>query len=247
MRTLLLVLPLLSACATTPRLPAGSPLVSLHDVDPSIVVEARYAGNHNFVGRPVRGYRAAKCLLAREAATALAAVQADARPYGLTLKTYDCYRPQRGVNDFIEWAKDPKDQKTKAEFYPRVDKKDVFKLGYVASKSGHSRGATVDLTLVPLPVPAQRAYRDGEPLVDCTARAAERFPDNTLDMGTGYDCFDEKASTASAAVGPEARRNRLLLKTLMEKHGFKNYEGEWWHYTLKSEPYPDTYFDTEIE
>jgi len=252
MRALLLLTCILSACASKPpgsttAAPGNFPLVKLSDVDATIIQEIRYFGSHNFLGRPVKGYSAAQCLLSKEAAAALASVQADLKTQGYSLKVYDCYRPQRAVNDFMAWAKDPKDQKTKAEFYPRVKKADVFMLGYVAEKSGHSRGSTVDLTIVPVPVPKQSEYRDGQKLVDCAAKRNKRFADNTVDMGTGYDCFDMLAHTAVEKITPEAKKNRQLLKTAMEKRNFKNYDQEWWHYTLNSEPFPDTYFDEEIK
>lgn len=227
--------------------PAVSPdFVSVSDIDSTIVVEARYFGSHNFIGRRIDGYDAPKCLLARPAAMALKAVQDDVRTYGLSVKTYDCYRPQRAVADFAAWARVISDTKMKAEFYPSIDKTRLFELGYIAERSGHSRGSTVDLTLVPFPTPAQPVYRDGEPLVNCTAPADTRFRDNTLDMGTGYDCFDERSHTANPAVGATAARNRLLLKAVMEKHGFVNYEQEWWHFTFRPEPYPSTYFDVPV-
>ena len=213
------------------------------EIDPTILVEGRYFGHHNFLGRPVAGYETGRCLLTRAAATALAKVQADLKQSGYTLKTYDCYRPQRAVADFIGWAKDIADQKMKTEFFPRVDKTQVFQLGYVASKSGHSRGSTVDLTLVKLPVTPSAEFKKGGKLVDCTASYAERFKDNSLDMGTGYDCFDDKAATANSTISGEAKVNRQRLKSAMEKHGFTNYEKEWWHFILKNEPHPDTYFD----
>lgn len=235
------------ACAgprvDAPR-PQAEPLVSIADVDSTIIVEARYHGAHNFIGRPIAGYEAPKCLLTRPAAQALAAVQADVRQYGLTLKTYDCYRPQRAVDDFVEWARATGDTVMKAEFYPAVDKRNLFRDGYIAERSGHSRGSTVDLTLVPLPAPAQPAHRKGDPLIDC--RSAARFADNSIDMGTGYDCFDPLSHTANPAVGTAAARNRLLLRLAMEKHGFSNYANEWWHYTLRNEPYPDTFFDLPV-
>ena len=225
---------------------AAQDFVSIADVDPTIVVELRYATPHNFVGKPIDGYHAEKCMLTREAAAALAQVQSDIKPFGYGLKVYDCYRPQRGVNHFMAWAKDIDDQKMKNEFYPRVDKRESFKLGYIAEKSGHSRGSTIDLTMIPLPAQPTRAYREGERLHDCTLPARKRFPDNSLDMGTGYDCFDPLAATANPAVNAEQRKNRLLLKSAMEKRGFKNYEKEWWHFTLANEPFPQTYFDVEI-
>jgi zinc D-Ala-D-Ala dipeptidase len=245
---------LASACARPPGnpLPAAGEmaadvrLVSVQEVDSTIIVEARYHGAHNFVGRPIAGYDAPKCLLTPEAAHALAAVQADVRTFGLSLKTYDCYRPQRAVDDFIAWARDTLDVRMRGEFYPAVDKRHLFRDGYIAERSGHSRGSTVDLTLVPLPARPQPAYRQGMTLADCRAPVGHRHADNTLDMGTGYDCFDPLSHTANPAVGAEARRNRLLLKLVMEKHGFRNYDQEWWHYTLVGEPWPDTWFDLPI-
>jgi D-alanyl-D-alanine dipeptidase len=238
---------LLLACAAprgTATEAGPTTLVSIADVDSTIIVEARYHGPHNFIGRPITGYEAAQCMLTPEAARALAAVQADVRGYGLSVKTYDCYRPQRAVDDFVQWAAAPQDTLMKAEFYPDIDKRNLFRDGYIAERSGHSRGSTVDLTLVPLPPPDQPSYRPGEPLTDC--RAPDRFADNTLDMGTGYDCFDPLSHTANPAVGAAAARNRLLLRLAMEKHGFSNYANEWWHFTLRDEPYPQTYFDVPV-
>ena len=220
--------------------------VDVTEVVPSIVQDIRYYTSHNFVGRPVDGYEAPLCLLTKPAAEALAKVQADLADYALSLKVYDCYRPQRAVNHFIRWAADLDDTLTKAEFYPTMDKRNLFKDGYIASRSGHSRGSSVDLTIVPLPVPVQEDYRPGRPLQKCFLPQDQRFQDNSLDMGTGFDCFHELSHTNNPEIGPVPRRHRLLLKTLMQKHGFKNYHKEWWHYTLKNEPYPDTYFDFPI-
>jgi D-alanyl-D-alanine dipeptidase len=128
-----------------------------------------------------------------------------------------------------------------------VDKANLFKDGYIDSKSGHSRGSTVDLTIIPLPAPDQQEYTPGQRLTECYLPASARFRDNSIDMGTGFDCFDELSHTESFDIGHKQKINRLLLKTLMDKHGFKNYDKEWWHYTLKNEPYPDTYFDFVIE
>ncbi|HEX6309354.1 MAG TPA: M15 family metallopeptidase [Longimicrobiales bacterium] len=220
------------------------PLIAIDEVDPTVIVEARYFGPHNFIGRRITGYDAPKCLLTPAAARALAAVQADVRAFGLSLKTYDCYRPQRAVDDFVQWARNPADTLMKAEFYPAVDKRHLFRDGYIAERSGHSRGSTVDVTLVPLPAPTQPEFRPGQPLRDC--RSAQRYADNSLDMGTGYDCFDPLSHTANPAAGPIAARNRLLLRLAMEKHGFRNYENEWWHFTLNGEPHPDRYFDEPV-
>ena len=214
---------------------------------PSIVMDIRYNGPYNFVGEPIDGYKAPKCLLTRKAASALAKVQADLEKLSFSLKIYDCYRPQRAVNHFVRWAKDLDDTRTKKEFYPNVDKNNLFKDGYIAARSGHSRGSTVDLTIVPLPVPEQEKYKPGQELFPCFLPAAHRFGDNSIDMGTGFDCFHVLAHTANKDTGIQQRANRLLLKTLMEKHGFINYDLEWWHFTLQDEPYPDTYFDFIIE
>lgn len=221
--------------------------VDVSEAIPSIPLDIRYSGPHNFVGERIDGYSAPKCLLTREAAKALAKVQNELETYSLSLKIYDCYRPQRAVDHFVRWAKNVSDTSTKKEFYPTVEKRDLFREVYIDTKSGHSRGSTVDLTIVALPVPDQALYRQGERLSECYLPAENRFRDNSIDMGTGFDCFHELSHTANKAVGERQRINKLLLKTIMEKHGFKNYEKEWWHFTLKNEPFPKTYFDFVIE
>jgi D-alanyl-D-alanine dipeptidase len=222
-------------------------IIALQEIDPTIVQEIRYATSHNFVGRPMEGYTVGRCLLTRQAAEALAKVQAELKAQSMSLKVYDCYRPQRAVDDFVAWANDLGDLKMKDEFYPKVDKTNLFKDGYIAKKSGHTRGSTVDLTVVPVPVPGEASYKKGQPLAACTLPTGQRFEDNSVDMGTGYDCFDPLAHTNNLEVGPMQRANRLLLKQLMEKYGFKGIATEWWHYTLVNEPYPDQYFDFEIK
>jgi len=228
-------------------LPQG--FVALRDVDPSIIQDIRYHGFHNFLGRPVAGYDAPECILTTQAATALQAVQRELAAKGLGLKVYDGYRPQRAVDDFVAWSEQPAAQATKAEFYPNVDKKDFFDLGYVAKKSGHSRGSTVDVTIIPLPAPAAAtggAYAPGQPLTACTGVYGKRFDDGSIDMGTGFDCMDVLSHPGSDAVSSQAKANRMLLRQVMEKHGFKPYEYEWWHFTLKNEPFPDTFFDFPV-
>lgn len=221
--------------------------VDIKEVIPQIQLDIRYYGSHNFVGERVDGYFAPKCLLTKEAAEALSNVQKELEPFSLTLKIYDCYRPQRAVDHFVRWAKDIENTKTKKEFYPAVDKTNLFRDGYIDSKSSHSRGSTVDLTIVPLPAPKQQNYIPGQKLYECYLPAEKRFRDNSIDMGTGFDCFHELSNTANKSIGQQQRINRILLKSLMEKHGFKNYDLEWWHYTLKNEPYPNIYFDFIIE
>ncbi len=221
--------------------------VDVQKVIPDVVMDIRYYSPHNFVGERVDGYQAPKCFLTRDAAQALAEVQKELVAYSLSLKIYDCYRPQRAVDHFVRWAKEIENTKTMQEFYPTVDKSNLFKDGYIDVKSGHSRGSTVDLTIVPLPPPPQPPYIPGDKLSECYLPSYQRFADNSIDMGSGFDCFHELSSTATPDIGPRQKLNRLLLKSLMEKHGFRNYEKEWWHYTLNNEPYPDTYFNFVVE
>jgi D-alanyl-D-alanine dipeptidase len=243
--TVVVALLLLSvATARAAEMPDG--FVWLKDVDPTIEQEIRYYGGHNFLGRPVAGYQAPECILTREAAEALAAVQAELARSRLSLKVYECYRPQRAVDDFVRWSEDAADQAMKGEFYPRVDKARFFELGYVARKSGHTRGSTADVTIVPEGHAIQRPYRPGEPLADCALPVNQRFPDTSLDFGTGFDCMDEKSHHGRTDVPVVAEMNRLMLKDLMERHGFAPYPEEWWHYTFKDEPFPDTYFDFPV-
>uniref|UniRef100_A0A7C4EJC9 D-alanyl-D-alanine dipeptidase n=1 Tax=Fundidesulfovibrio putealis TaxID=270496 RepID=A0A7C4EJC9_9BACT len=241
---LLALLPPAHAAKDAGEMPKG--FVLLRDVAPAIRQDMRYFGNHNFLGRPVAGYQAPECILSIDAANALAGVQRDLEPWGLGLMVYDCYRPQRAVQDFVAWSKKTADQATKAEFYPRVDKKDFFKLGYVAEKSGHSRGSTVDVTIIPLNGPGPAAYAPGQALTPCTQPYDVRYKDGGLDMGTGFDCMDELSHPLSQGVPPLARANRMLLRQAMERHGFKPYDFEWWHFTLKNEPHPETYYDFPV-
>lgn len=219
----------------------------LSDIAPDIVQEMRYHGEHNFVGRPVTGYGAPECWLTDEAAQALSGVQTQVKKLGYSLKVYDCYRPQRAVSDFVAWAKDPTDDVTRAEFYPRLAKNQLFPLGLIAAKSGHSRGSTVDVTLVPLGSEASPAWVVGDPIADCAAPVGERFADTSIDMGTGFDCFDPLAATANPNITDEQKANRQLLTSAMEAAGFVNLPEEWWHYTLADEPFPDTFYDAPIE
>ena len=234
-----------TARATTePKAPAD--FVALRSVDPTIIQEIRYFTPHNFVGERIDGYQQPLCILTRPAAEALHQAQQRLLGQGYTLKVYDCYRPQRSVDHFVRWAKDLEDQAMKAEFYPNVDKTRLFEDGYIAEKSGHSRGSTMDLTLVKLPAVPTRPYVPGEPLVSCFAPQGERFPDNSVDMGTGYDCFDTLSHTLDPRIQGQQRTNRLLLKDTLEGLGFVNLAEEWWHFTYKPELYPDTYFDFPV-
>ncbi|MFE1443754.1 M15 family metallopeptidase [Streptomyces sp. NPDC058739] len=229
---------------TEPRAPVD--FVALSGVDRTIIQEMRYFTPHNFVGERVDGYRRPLCVLTRPAAEALRTAQRRLLRQGYSLKVYDCYRPQRAVDHFVRWAQDLDAEDMKAEFFPDVDKSRLFDDGYIAAKSGHSRGSTVDLTLVKLPARPTRPYRPGEPLVPCYAPQEERFPDNSVDMGTGYDCFDTRSHTLDPRATGAQRANRLRLKATLESLGFVNLAEEWWHYTYKPEPYPDTYFDFPV-
>ena len=234
-------------CAATPpaptaALPAG--FVYLSSAAPSIVQDIRYAGPHNLVGRALRGYRAAACVLTRAAARALAAAQRELLEAGLTLRVYDCYRPQRAVDDLLAWSRDPYDQRMKAEYYPRVLKGRLFALGYLQAPSSSSRGSAVDLTIQRLPLTPATLWVAGER--SCIAPFLARYHDGSIDMGTNYGCMDP-LSRLDAAAGAVAESHRSLLREVMEKHGFVTTgEEEWWHFTLRDEPFPKTYFDFPI-
>lgn len=196
--------------------------VDAAEVVDGLVVDMRYYGDNNFVGTRIDGYEAPRCLLTEEAATAMAKVQRDLAEEELGLKVFDCYRPQRAVRHFVRWAKDPADTRHKAAYYPEVDKSDLFEQGYIVESSGHSRGSTVDVTLVRLDNGSE------------------------LDMGTPYDFFGKESWPDDTSVTEEQRLNRTLLADIMTRHNFKPLEEEWWHFTLADEPYPDTYFDFPV-
>ncbi len=176
---------------------AGRPsdIVDAATVIPALQLDMRYLTAHNFVGRPIAGYRAPKCLLTKRAAEALKGVEDELRPRRLGLKVYDCYRPQTAVDDFVKWGRNLADQKMKAEFYPGVDKARLFRDGYIASRSGHSRASTVDLTIAPLDAGAPPARAAGAPPASCEAPKEVRAPDTSLDMGTAFDCFSRRSHT----------------------------------------------------
>ena len=203
-----------------PAPPAG--FLDASAVVDELVVDMRYFGENNFVGTRIDGYERPRCLLTQAAAHALAVIQRNLQARGLGLKVFDCYRPVRAVAHFLRWAQNINDIKRKAEFYPDVDKRDLFRQGYLAVRSGHSRGSTVDLTLV-------RRTDRGE-----------------LDMGTPYDFAGRASAISNASVGSEARKNRALLIGAMTRGGFRPYHKEWWHFTLANEPYPTSYFNFPV-
>lgn len=197
--------------------------MTLNGLADNVRVDARYAGEHNFTGQRVDGYCAPKVMGVRALGEALLKAAAEAGAAGLGLLLYDGYRPERAVRHFMRWAEQPEDFRTKAVYYPNIEKSDIIPLGYVARRSGHSRGGTIDLTLY--------ALKDGQ----------------TLDMGGYFDLMDERSHHGAAGLTPEQTANRALLRDLMLRNGFVDYENEWWHYRLKDEPYPDRYFDFVIE
>lgn len=209
------VFPIL-ACA----LPPG--FIYWDEVSKNPSVDLRYLNKNNFLARPVQGYFVNRAILSKPAAIALSKVEAELNAYGLGIRIFDAYRPQQAVNDFVEWAKDLQDIKAKSNYYPNVDKTNLFRDGYIAEKSGHSRGSTVDLTITSLV--------DGK----------------TLDMGSHFDYFGPQSWPDYSELPAQQRANRLLLQTIMTKYGFTPYTKEWWHFTLENEPYPNTYFNFEV-
>lgn len=255
--TLTLLLLALPAAARESLPQNGLPkdFVYLRDVAPSIAQDIRYATSNNFTAAPLPGYGAPECVLRHEAAEALARVEAGLARQHLGLKTYDCYRPERAVRAMWHWAHDGGRDGNKS-FYPNTDKRELFTLGYIAARSKHSTGTAVDLTLVPLgaspAVPPRASGNSGQqtqalpaPLARgrtenqnayCTAPVAERAPDNSLDMGTGFDCLDVKSYTRSGAITPAQAHARETLRAAMTRAGFRNYFREWWHYEFTGAP-----------
>lgn len=222
--------------------------VNLKTIVPEVQYDIRYYTNHNFIGKRVDGYKAPICYLTLKAANALKQVEKQLLPLGLTLKVYDCYRPFSGVRNFIRWAKDTNDLKMQNEFYVEISKDRLFKEHYILDHSGHSRGGTVDLTIVAINSKVIEYNPNKHTLQDCRLSKKNRFPDNSLDFGTGYDCFSEKSHPLNIAdISEEAKANRLLLRTLMVNAGFNPFPSEWWHFGLQNEPYTDTYFDFPVK
>lgn len=207
-------------CTSQNELPKGFDYV--HNVIPDIQLELRYFGNDNFIGKPIDAYNKNVAIMTTEAIKALKNVQDELKPYNLSIKIFDGYRPQTAVNHFVRWAKQLNDTVNKQKFYPKVKKEHLFEEGYISSKSGHTRGSTIDMTLVDI--------NTGE----------------ELDMGSPWDFFGAESWVANVELTAQQRANRMLLQTIMRKHGFKYYTKEWWHFTLVDEPFPDTYFDFPV-
>lgn len=202
-------------------LPEG--FVYVKSVIQDLDVELRYFTTHNFVGDTIDGYKSNNLILTKETAEKLKLVQDELQQQNLCLKVYDGYRPQRAVNHFMRWARVLNDTINKSEFYPNVAKRNLFKEEYIASRSGHSRGSTVDLTIID--------GNTGKP----------------LDMGSPYDFFGKQSWVDYDSITESQKKNRQLLQRVMLKHNFRNYPKEWWHFTLRWEPFPKTYFDFEVE
>lgn len=211
--------------------PRNHPLVYLRDIDRSIAQDIRYAGRNNFTGQPLPGYDAPECLLRPAAARALSQVQAELAAAHLSLKVYDCYRPVRAVAAMAAWSRQTRDDIDTSRFYPALNKSRLFALGYIANHSAHSRGVAVDLTLIPRDSGPVAGFDPAARYGPCTGPHTDRAPDNSLDMGTGYDCFDVRSHTRNAGITPAQAANRRLLLDAMLKHGFTNYSHEWWHFS----------------
>lgn len=196
--------------------------VSVGEYIPDVLLDVRYYSTYNFVGARIDGYESPIVLLTRQAADALRPVNADMLSQGYRLVLYDGYRPQRAVDHFARWAEDLSADAMKPVFYPDVDKADLFEQGFIARRSGHSRGSTIDLTLL------------------------DAATGQLVDMGGPFDFFGELSHPDYAGVTPAQQANRMRLREAMLKHGFKPLSTEWWHFTLKNEPWPDTYFDFPV-
>ena len=225
-----LVASVITGPAAAQSLPGG--FVLLRDIDPTILQDIRYAGSNNFVGRPLRGYEAAECVVKRAVGLALQRVQQELAPQKLSLKMLDCYRPARASADMVAWSRDGRETPAQKRYNPAFSKKDLFRLGYIAEHSGHSTGAAVDLTLVDLKADNSAVFDPDKTYADCTAPASARAPEASVDMGTGYDCADVKAHTAARSITPGQRGWRNLLVAAMARQGFVNYSKEWWHFSL---------------
>ncbi len=213
---------LLAGCSSLPKNCQRDGFVTLAEAVPDAILEIRYYSTYNFVGERIDGYEHPCALLTKEAARALKAASDDCVRRGYRLKIYDAYRPQRAVAHFVRWAADTGDTRMKAPFYPNLDKSVLFAQGYIAEKSGHSRGSTVDLTLFDMKTGKE------------------------VDMGGTFDWFGGESHPDFRGITEAQYANRMLLREIMLAHGFKPLEEEWWHFTLANEPYPDTYFDFPV-
>lgn len=200
----------------------ASGFVLLSDYVPSIVQEIRYYSTYNFIGDRIDGYEQPCAIITKQTARALKEVSSEMAVKGYRLKIFDAYRPATAVKHFMLWGIEDLDQRMKPFFYPELEKQELFNLGYIAKQSSHSRGSTVDLTLLDM----------------ATGKEA--------DMGSPFDYFSEKSHPDYKGVTEEQHKNRMMLQSVMMKYGFEPIDCEWWHFTLKDEPYPDTYFEFPV-
>ena len=214
-----------------------SQFVTITDVVPDVILEIRYFGTYNFVGTRIDGYEEPTALLTRQAADSLKAVSDDVMKQGYRLKIYDAYRPQKGVDHFVRWAENINDSLMKPYFYPDLDKSVLFPQEYICLKSGHTRGSTLDLTLFDMTT---------EKEVDMGGTfdwfGPESHPDFCGNPETGEYNGDNSKSSAGRSITEQQFKNRMILRQAMLRHGFKPFDTEWWHFTLKNEPFPETYF-----
>jgi|TARA_B110001454_G_scaffold64950_1_gene63092 D-alanyl-D-alanine dipeptidase len=215
-----LIIVLFSFILNAQKLPKN--FVYLEDIVPSIRIELRYFSNNNFIGKPIDGYNSNSLIITEETAKSLKKIQQELLQKELSLKIFDGYRPQKAVDHFVRWVQVLKDTLMKAQFYPKVKKNNLLKNGYIAERSGHSRGSTIDLTII--------SNKTGK----------------ALDMGSAYDFFGIQSHPLYQNISKKQKNNRMLLRNTMLNHGFTPYENEWWHFTLKKEPFPNTYFTFPI-
>lgn len=221
MKQLFYLLILSSYIVNAQKLPKGFSYIN--DISPSIQQELRYCSNNNFIGTSINGYQESKLIITTVAANALKKVQNELVKKGLSLKVFDAYRPQTAVNHFVKWARVIDDTLKKQEYYPTINKRHLFKKGYISSRSGHSRGSTVDLTIVNIKT------------------------NKELDMGSPFDFFGVSSHVAYPKLTNDQKKNRQLLQTIMNKNNFRSYSKEWWHFTLRHEPFPKTYFSFPVK
>jgi D-alanyl-D-alanine dipeptidase len=223
----------------------------LDEVDQTIISDIRYSGNLNFLGKPVDGYCANRSVLTKVLAETLIKVQKEVMKDGYSLVIYETYRPHRATKEFIKWAEDLSETKMQKLYYPYIDKSKVFELGFISKQSAHSRGSTVDLTLIELGKNlksydkieyTKRKLNDG--------REFTFVDDGTLDMGSHFDLFDEASfhehAMTTDLIDEKYMSRRKYLRDVMISNGFDDYRKEWWHYRLIQEPFPQTNFDFEI-
>lgn len=218
-----------------------SDFVILSEYDPTLIIDARYHGPNNFLGRPVNGYDSPHLVMTKKAAAALKKAHDAVKAQGYRMVIYDSYRPQRAVNDFKAWSEDLSDQITKDLYYPTLEKDQIISSGYIATKSAHSRGSTVDLTLIK----ATETYgiKGIETKTLTTGETISFLNDGTIDMGGSLDQFHDISHHNTTLATPKQLENREILRQAMLQAGFDDYRKEWWHYSYLDDPYPDTYFD----